>query len=131
MLSHALSLILATTTFACPFLCGEAISFVARDDAEATCKCCCSHNVPKQSDETPDEDCGESCQCVCGGAVVDHAASHIDGCDLSALSMQIVIDVHASSQTSARMIAERAKREPLDGMNCGRAMRCLFESYLC
>jgi hypothetical protein len=129
MLSRLLSLLLATTVFVCPFVCraGEAVALPG--EKADVCPCCC-HEGDQESDG-PDEKPISDCQCVCGGAVVDHAAANHYDFDLQESATLIVVDLQTSSQASAKSISERAEREPLEGMNCGRAMRCLFETFLC
>lgn len=129
MFSRLLSLLLATTVFACPFVCraGEAVALPGKK-ADA-CSCC--HHGSEQDSSVPDETPISDCQCVCAGAVVDQAATNHYDFDMQESAMLIVVDLHASSQASARAISARAEREPPGGMNCGRAICCLFETFLC
>lgn len=128
MLSRLLSLLLATTVFACPFLCRAGEADAPSEEKVDACSCC-HHEEPTGDDSGESSDTG--CQCVCAGAVVEHAASNYFDFNLQDSVMQFVVDVYASSQKSAETISERAELEPLDGMNCGRAMRCLYETFLC
>src|SRR5688572_12235602 len=89
-MTRLLSLYLAATILACPLLCRFGPCSVAADGVESVGGCCCCHGGGSpSSDQQPtsperrSSDSGGSCQCICGGAVVDDAGSNVGGVDTS------------------------------------------------
>jgi hypothetical protein len=131
MLNRLVSILLGVALLACPLLCGAASVDAADVDAEpAKCSCCC-HSTDTPT--TPGEECPEPdgcCQCVCGGAIVEHAAEvQIDLCT------GFWSPPPATSLIPAMGISKRALAiadlQPDNGTNPGRAKCCLFMTFLC
>jgi len=134
MLNHFLSLTLATVIFGCPFYCGLP---AAADGADSSCSGCCHHreaSPPADSEPAPADDSHSSqgaCQCICGGAVIDHWGLPVTPTDLTGFAAAPMTVSLVVCESEARLNALHALLQPDDGMNPGRAMRCLFMTYLC
>lgn len=91
MASKITNALLALLVCCCPIWCGAGICSSAEDgctEEVAQRKCChhCQENASAPGDRTPDNSpdvphddspCG-TCQCFCGGAVVEHRAALLD-----------------------------------------------------
>jgi hypothetical protein len=139
MMRATLSIYLAATIFACPLLCNWGVYSAASQGAEAVRCPCCAHaaEMPSSSHENPSSQdgpsprSGGSCQCICGGAVVDEAESNVAELDTScwlpvAIMLPSVIDF---SQSPFDRFC--AAPWPDDGVNVGRALCCLYSTLLC
>jgi hypothetical protein len=127
MLNPLISLVLATALLACPYLCGG--SLVSADVGAQSAPSCCCHSQQLPRDSAPAEegprDSTSCCQCVCGGAVLEHAPLvQVDMSVWSAAAVELQPSV-------ALALASRPLLEPDGGMNPGRAKRCLFMTLLC
>jgi len=138
MLQKGLSLLLSATLVACPFVCSlnGVVAKVTGNTTHTCCGCCSTAHAPLGSHapdgsnhRTPSP--GKSCQCICGGAVSQLSATfHVD---LDA-SFPIALPSEIKSPASECELANHvsiAQLQPDDGTNLGRAMRCIFMSFLC
>jgi hypothetical protein len=136
MLSRLLSLTLVVAVLDCPMLCGPALTVRAQDSAAVSCSSCCHHHHQEQAPaegsapSAPSQDDAVVCQCICNGAVVDHAAVQPVGIDLDNWA-PVAVTRSLVATSSGRLTLLQAVHQPDDGMNPGRAMRCLFMTYLC
>jgi hypothetical protein len=137
MVRGALSLFLAATIATCPFFCtlNGMVAKAVGKSSHACPYCCHSDPSPKQSQPAAPDDSRsksrECCQCICGGAVSgagSTVAAEFDTSIWSALPVELVLP-----QTEAHCPTHFAisQLQPDDGANLGRAMRCLFMSFLC
>ncbi len=139
-MNQLISILLATSIVACPLLCKGGAACCAKErsnGAPACCDACHKTNsdrsadresVPSDPNSRTPRECGG---CICGGAVVQDSALQqlvLDGCNWIALPA-----VHQSIAVAVVMppAAVSWALLPDDGMNPGRAMRCLIMSYLC
>lgn len=136
MLRRSLSVVLAATIGACPFVCtlSGAIAMVDGKVSHTCCDCQAQHSTdksqPSDSDRCPPNS-GKCCQCICGGAVSELGSVADIGKDVSwwtILPIDSVL-VPSASDTAERVFV--AQLQPDDGSNVGRSMRCLFMSFLC
>jgi hypothetical protein len=136
MLSRLLSLTLVVAVLDCPMLCGPATTVRADDSSAAGCSGCCHHHqapAPAEEDSAPaapTHDGDAVCQCICNGAVVDHAAVQPVGVDLDNWA-PVAVTPSLVTTSSGRLSLLQAVHQPDDGMNPGRALRCLYMTYLC
>jgi hypothetical protein len=135
MNNHILSIVLATSIATCPFICRAGSDCCADATAPRAHECC--HECPSESDEHNSLPVGESgspgssCQCICGGAVIEGTGQ-----------LDVQLDAHywAAIPLSGDVIAQVIESQPAvvswrhlpdDGANLGRAMRCRMMSLLC
>jgi hypothetical protein len=130
MLRRLLSVTLVAALFECPLICGLAPAVCADEQVASSCECCHHPDEPVPAEQTPGDDGNFLCQCICNGAVVEHAIVFNPGVDLSCW-VPITAIAPAGSLSRAQLNIFQAASRPDDGMNPGRAMRCLFMTYLC
>lgn len=136
-MGRAVSSLLVAVLLTCPLVCRT--GHAARHDAGQTergCGCCERHSASTSghdhcpADRSPSGS-GHSCQCICGGAVVDSAGV-----------VQVDFDWHwsvplAPVALEAAQIFDVAPQTfsmtpwPDVGMNHGRALCCLYNTFLC
>ena len=136
MFKTLLSIALATTIFACPLLCRTSASVrVTAASPGGCCSCCHSHQEQSPADNAPpsNQDKGSSgcCQCICGGALLDVDGSHVAGVDVTFWAPVAIVEPLAAQAIAARLNASGGALQRSDGMNPGRALRCLFMTFLC
>ncbi|HUG89695.1 MAG TPA: hypothetical protein VML55_02605 [Planctomycetaceae bacterium] len=135
-------LLLITGLLLCPFRCVVKLLPCAGDAAaeEPLSRCCCcgpdqgesprgtADSEPPQHDhERPS---GDTCQCICSGAVVDK--SGYDGLFDLAHAAAALDAGPASVALRTSECAEPPDPPPvLAGLNTGRATRTLHQSFLC
>jgi hypothetical protein len=128
-----ITLTLVFTVFSCPFVCGMTPKARAISEPVKPCCCCCHEAAPPANGDPPSQaphDDDYVCQCICNGAVVDHVVLPPAGINLD---YWMPVAVKATSAKSACNPTDsiRTCEKVDDAMNPGRAMRCLFMSYLC
>lgn len=138
-MSQVFAILMTVAIFACPLLCTLGECHV-RADGEARspgCGCCQGSDAANCGGE---DSCptgprksngGHSRQCICGGAVVDDASSQFAGIDMSwSLPMAVVAPQlgYVAAIPGCQVVAAPW---PDVGMNRGRAICCLFNTYLC
>jgi hypothetical protein len=137
MLRRALTLFLVASIAACPFVCtlGGASAKAAGEASRGRCDCC--HQEQSSDPLSPGDsrhcptNSHECCQCICGGAILEVVDTPGCGVDTSLWAplpsegMQILTPTAANRHWCIEHV------QPDDGSNVGRAMRCLFMSYLC
>jgi hypothetical protein len=133
MLDRFLSLTLTVALFGCPLVCGLAPAVGAEEqEAAHGCECChqLDESVPDEQTPAPTDHGSAFCQCICNGAVIEHAIILNLGVDLGCWAPVAVI---ASLETTsdAQLSLVQAASQLDDGTNPGRAMRCLYMTYLC
>jgi hypothetical protein len=133
MFRRFLSLTLIVALFQCPLICGLAPA-VCAEEQEVTHPCACCHHrnesVPAQQAPTPTDSGNALCQCICNGAVVEHAIICDLGIDLSCW-LPVTDIAPAVAPSDAQLSIFQAASQPDDGTNPGRTMRCLYMTYLC
>ena len=83
------------------------------------------------SDEAGESNGGHSCQCICGGAVVDDAGSQFTGIDMS-WSLPLAVVAPQLGYVAAIPCCQVVVAPwPDVGMNRGRAICCLCSTYQC
>jgi len=136
MLRRLLSLTLVAALLQCPFSCGLVVR-VRANEGEANIRCsCCHHGKNKfparhnsaPTNHIPDKHCCG--QCICNGAVIEHAANQSPSIDLDCWG-PVPATASVTAVSRAVLSFEQSAHQAGDGMNPGRAMRCLFVSYLC
>jgi hypothetical protein len=136
MLSRATPLTLIAAVLLCPFMCGPAQVVRADDDSTPSCCGCCHHGEESSPAEggsepsEPSEHGNAFCNCICNGAVIDHAVFPPMGVDLNCWSL-VPAAVPLVAVTYGQLSLYQTSCQPDDGMNPGRAMRCLFMTYVC
>jgi hypothetical protein len=139
MCSRILSVVLATIIVGCPALCGSACAQpTTSKKVRARCACCChtqSRHTPSRhdspSEKAPQHNCDHSCQCICGGAIVDLASQFSAGDDLGWTTPLPTADVHLPSALARLVAVSPDSLQPDDGANPGRTLRCLLSTFLC
>ena len=140
MNQQLVSALLATSILACPLFCKGGASCDVADGAPVVLSCCnechkeeTTHSpihepVPTDPNSEAPEKC---CSCICGGAVVEDTllqGLHLDASNWVALpAAEQFIAVIFEPQQGGNSWAPL----PDDGMNPGRAIRCLMMSFLC
>jgi hypothetical protein len=134
MLSRAFSILLITAIFNCPLCCSWGAGSVrSGDTAKTHCRGCCHSPAKSESGEQscPLREPGKCCQCICGGAIVGDAVAQDIGFDASLpmpVANRAVVSVPAQYIEFLRI---RTTPWPDDGVNVGRAMCCLYSTFLC
>jgi hypothetical protein len=136
MIRRFLSLLLVASITACPLICRGGLQCCASAPAAAAHGCCESCHKPKASDsksaprELPSKTPGGCEGCICGGAVIED--STLPQVDVGSLSLPLPEShVVAIAPDHSRSSIGFSVLLPDDGINQGRAMRCLMSSYLC
>jgi hypothetical protein len=136
-MNRVLSLYLAATIFFCPLNCR--FKQCKADAAEGTapiCSCCHGGHSQGTTPKTPSapqprpSDSGGSCQCICGGAVVDHVSANVANLDTS---WWLPVAIISSCEFHSNETFDRFRRAPWpdDGTNTGRSLCCLYSMLLC
>ena len=138
MISRLLSLTLIAAIFDCPMLCGVAPTVCALEvKAVSCCGGCHWTDKPLPTDDPSaptdnrSQDGKSCCQCVCNGAVVEVAALPSFGIDLDWWAPVPATTALVANASQGQLSFLHAAHQPDDGMNPGRAMRCLFVTFLC
>src|SRR5262245_36254606 len=125
-MNRLISVYLAATIFVCPLYCRfTQCKADAADGAEPVCSCCHgghSHGAPAKDPSAPEpqpSDSGGSCQCICGGAVVDHASANVADLDMSWWLPVAIISPWAVNSNEMAFDRFCAAPWPDDGMNAG------------
>ncbi|HJQ78856.1 MAG TPA: hypothetical protein VJ828_02820 [Lacipirellulaceae bacterium] len=133
-----LSIYLAATILTCPLVCRFGQCSAAAGESQRIGCCSCCHGCAPQSSENhpaaPERGSSDptgSCQCICGGAVVDDAGSVIAQLDTSWWSPVAIILPHSIDADSIEFDGFCAAPWPDIGMNPGRALCCLYSTLLC
>ena len=128
------------SVIACPLVC-HADQGSARAGFAGGASCCdrcradrvanpaAEQSLPRHD---PSPDSGKPCQCLCGGAIVEIADTPTVIIDTSWSQPCIVVApllLAHTHETSFRQFS--AVPWPDIGMNPGRALRCLFSTFLC
>jgi hypothetical protein len=137
-MNRLLSIYLAATIFVCPLYCRfTQCEADAADGAAPVCSCCHrshSQGTPAKIPSAPEpqpSNSGGSCQCICGGALVDIVHSHIADVDTSWWLPVAIMSprvVHLNEMPFDRFCAVPW---PDDGVNVGRSLCCLYSTLLC
>lgn len=134
---HGVSrLVLAATIVVCPLLCW---SRAPGCSAQAVAKSCCcgdcgrNASAPANSCDPrpePGDEPAKSCQCVCGGAIVEEQSAATDA---SAPSQDLLTPTVLSASAALEPLPRWLAHPPLSdgGENLGRSLRCLHQSLLC
>jgi hypothetical protein len=136
-MNRVLSLYLAATIFACPLYCWFAKCGAAVEGTTPVCSCCHgggSHGTPANAPTAPGpqpSDSGGSCQCICGGAVVDHANANVADIDTSWWLPVAIISPRVAHTNEMPFDCFCRAPWPDDGMNVGRSLCCLYSTLLC
>jgi hypothetical protein len=136
-MSRVLCVYLAATIFACPLFCQLGQCGAAAEGVESICSGCCHGGGPISSEEQPSaperdsSDEGGSCQCICGGAVVDGAAQSVAVLDTSWWSPVAIILPQIADSQQGQLDRFSGSPWPDDGMNAGRVLCCLYSTLLC
>ena len=140
MINQLLSILLATSIVACPLLCRGGAACCDKVRSDSTNACCdeCHRSEISHSanhDSVPrDHDSSTPCECdgcICGGAVVEDSALQqlvLEGSSWILLPVSNQLLAVASDLNQAAISGTPL---PDDGINPGRALRCLMMSYLC
>jgi hypothetical protein len=129
MLTRLIPLALAINLFACPLICRAAHSFGAPQSTAESCGCC--HH---SKDSAPTGQSGgrkAGCQCICGGAVMDHGTLPTYAIDADHWALLPAMTVGEMSAPECLQSSAHPTFLIDDGMNVGRAMRCLYMTFLC
>ncbi len=132
---RVLSLTLIVALLDCPMLCGLLQTVCAEGPAEnPVCSCCQHCGAPPTGEEPapsrPAPSDNSICQCICNGAVIDYATLQFPDIDFDYWS-PLPVTTPTITASAGYLTSGRAALWPDDGMNLGRAMRCLFMTYLC
>lgn len=137
MLNRALAILLTTTIVACPLVCHSGPATVGAAGCASRCGGCCHANSQPASpgeQSCPGRDSSRdsegNCQCLCGGAVLENACSvgaHFDASWSFPLPELESVRPHLQSADVRPNIAHC----PNGGMNPGRALCCLYNTFLC
>ena len=136
MLSRLVPLTLVAAVLHCPIMCGHAPAASAQSEQAKSC-CCCHHGErPTSPEQGPKPSDGSQHntvvgQCICDGAVVEHVAVLPLGLNLEFWTPVPVTASLVAPASRAVLNSLHAANQPNDGMNPGRAKRCLFMTYLC
>ena len=131
MVRQFMHLVVATSIFACPLICRAGGAMPGSTQQ----RCCCHRHDPiEQPSRTPVSQ-NDSCQCICGGAVVE-AVVQVDleqwrasfGSDL--LCAPLAISQPPFGEHGIGGIAFSPPSPP-GSMNPGRALRYVLMSLLC
>lgn len=134
----AVTILLTAAIFACPILCAVGDCYDC-DSGEAAdgCSCCHEGGAANSGDgnsypaDSRPPDSGDACACICGGAVVDDAGSHVVHFDWS-WSLPVAVVEPAVGQLHEALFRQFSLAPwPDVGRNAGRAICCLFSTYLC
>lgn len=138
VMTRVISVYLTATILACPLFCGFAECGAPADGSQRIGCCSCCHGCAPQSSENhptaPERDSSDpagSCQCICGGAVVDDAGSVVAPLDTSWWSPVAIILPHSIRADSLELEGFCAAPWPDIGMNLGRELCCLYSRFLC
>jgi hypothetical protein len=135
IMSRVLRVYLTAAILACPLLCRFTESSAAAGGSQGVgCSCCQGSGRQSSEDGAPERrssNPGGSCQCICGGAVVDDAAVAVAELDTSWWSPVAIIRLHSLSSVSIELDRFGAAPWPDIGMNPGRALCCLYSMLLC
>ena len=140
MISNLLSNLLAISIVACPFLCKGGAACCDNERSHAAHACCdachkadAAHSahhdsVPCDHNSRSPNECGD---CICEGAVAeDSALQHLVFENFNWIALPAADQVIAVV-SDLQQDAVSWTPLPDDGMNPGRALRCLMMSYLC
>jgi hypothetical protein len=136
MIRRLLSIALAATVLSCPLFCRMGAACCATGaTAKAGCDRCHEHDADAPADQSRRPDSQDksqgNCQCICGGAVIEFDASHVIALDVISW-IALPIDERPVTAPASTGQGQAAGIHRLgDDMNPGRALRCLFMSYLC
>jgi len=129
-------MLMTATIFACPLFCSLGRCYEHAGD-KGCCSCC--HDVGN-SNSSDDKSCptkpvppesGKGCQCICGGAVFEDAGFHDVQLDVRwELPVAVTLPAIVGSQTT-QLARNSEARLPDLGMNPGRALCCLYGTFLC
>ena len=135
MVRGALSILLATTILACPFVCraGGASEADGAASARATCFHC--HHAAEPDDghsspSSPDRHNGPECQCVCSGAVVKHTVPFDARPDVIYPASLPVVAQLVAPLLNGQLAGHFEAPPPTGSANPGRTLCCLYSSYL-
>jgi hypothetical protein len=134
---RALAILLSAAVFSCPLFC--TLGRCGEDAGDQGQRCsCCDHEgssaVPEDGSrpmKPANHEAGGACQCICGGAVVEDAS--LDGVQLDVrldLPVATILPAIIAAQI-AEPVPSREVHLPDDGMNPGRALCCLYSTFLC
>jgi hypothetical protein len=138
MIHRLLSILLAAGIVACPLLCkGGSCCFSDEHSAakRGCCSACCKSKDSQPADQTPvpSDPTHSPAQyggCICGGAVIEDAATHhLELTDCTWIAP--LVSQHDAALFNPLQHAQFSVLLPDDGKNQGRARRCLMSSYLC
>lgn len=127
------SLLLAFALFACPYFCGSGCCSGVEGASAASHSCC---QAPGHGHAPADHAPGKrghsdaGCQCICAGAVVDHASAPPIGVD-TAVWAPVALGAAAVVTSASHSNYLDIVLQPDDGMNVGRALRCRHMSLVC
>jgi len=135
---QSVSVLLATSVFACPLICYSGHA-VARAGGKPVASCCChsAANAPPAGDHSrgnPSRSQGPKCGCqgICGGAVVENDTAHNLTLDTTwSLPVAVIAPLLLARLEETRFNRFCATPWPDDGMNRGRALCCLYCTFLC
>jgi hypothetical protein len=96
--------------------------------AAGTCSSSERHSCPSPA---PSENPGDSCQCICGGAVIDDAGVHELKIETNWSLLAAVVEPVLVQADVLRVLRLATPPWPDDGVNVGRALCCLYSTLLC
>jgi hypothetical protein len=136
MVDLCVRIVLAAAFLACPFFCTGYVNG-AGGEARATAEqsCCCKCRGPQLPAEQPSSSCPDdepgksSCQCICGGAVVENQRSvgNHDQLDQSVAMPAPSMSAAGNSAQGGPPIGALPQEQRATP---GRAIRCLYMSLL-
>jgi hypothetical protein len=134
MLRGALSILLATTILACPFVCRAGADSSA-DGASINSTCCHRHHgsESKGDQSTPsnsENHDGPECQCVCSGAVVKYAKPFDARPEVIYPATLPVVALLGAPSFNGLLAGRFEAPPPTGSANPGRALCCLYNTYL-
>jgi hypothetical protein len=135
MLNRVLSILLVTTILACPFCCKSGCCS-ERAQTRGTYACqhdCCHHEGPSDRAIPPTNSNSNSknCQCICFGAVVDHAPAPQTTIDTSFARPLPLLDAMTAAARVSCSAQALISPWPDIGANQGRAFCYLYSILLC
>lgn len=135
MFNRILSILLASTIATCPLLCKWKVARGA--DAGSCCCCCQAHGGQERGSDhrspsdQPSRSPAKPCQCICGGAVIQPVSLPHFGPEISWPIAIPPLHSAALFADASRCNSFMAPPPPGGSMNPGRALRCLFATFLC
>jgi hypothetical protein len=133
-MARSIAITMIATLLSCPLLCAAGESLVAGSAKGEMKRCCCCDKHGEDGSCPTDSrrsHSGHSCQCICGGAVVDDAGAVVVAFDWgwSVPIEPAAVVVGQAIELELRRFSVAAW--PDVGMNRGRAICCMFNTYLC